>query len=388
MSTYSDINGCFPFANQGDKQDKLMYRSMPTAFLGPDDINNGVIKPNDTPNYRSLYTWQPGFADKFSGRPEHCSCLYKYRYFQEPICVEPLPGPVWRKGELVYPQEPVPQEPIWRSMGTFSDMPSVQDVQAVQGFRPNIESSENNGNTLMIWDERARNAAAYSTNGAHSNFILQFGDYATEINESDYEKMAMNTIKNALSNFAHERLTQVGEFGAISANCCISNMIKLPSYLFTNNYQMQGNGNMQNGEISIEMRLFKYKNQNQIYTMSGSGLYVEPGVGPPVRVTFGGFLSQGEVKSGQIKNQNQYVLSILLIAGKNVDFKIFVNEFKSILKSNLPNINEYNSSIKSSKKQLNENDEDGGGYISLGMELYPGSLVMSIDRAINLILKL
>jgi len=161
-------------------------------------------------------------------------------------------------------------------------------------------------------------------------------------------------------------------------------MIKLPSYLFTNNYQRQGNGYMQNGEISIEMRLFKYENENQNYTMSGSGLYGEPGVGPPVRVTFGGFLSHGEVKSGQIKNQ--YVLSILLIAGKNVDFKIFVNEFKSILKSNLSNINDYNSLINSSKKQLNENDEDGGGYISLGMELYPGSLVMSIDRAINLIL--
>ena len=88
MSTYS--------------KDKPMYRLMPAAFLwhNDSDINNGEIKSNHTLNYISIYAWHPAFDGVFSGRPKHCSRLYKYRHFKQSICVEPLPSPVWRNGEL------------------------------------------------------------------------------------------------------------------------------------------------------------------------------------------------------------------------------------------------------------------------------------------------
>ena len=73
-----DINGCYPFAEQGDENDnirdkpdkpeKAMYRSMPAAFFGPDISDNDYFgnKPDDTPKYRSLGAMQPAFANEFS----------------------------------------------------------------------------------------------------------------------------------------------------------------------------------------------------------------------------------------------------------------------------------------------------------------------------------
>lgn len=117
---------------EDDKPEKPMYRSMPAAFFGSDDEYNTdgePIRPDDTPRYRSLGAMQPAFAGEFSQAPKYRSSFTggarpKAQAAALAAAAEAA-APSNQNGtaDAHYP-EVQPQEPIWRSMGAFSDMPN------------------------------------------------------------------------------------------------------------------------------------------------------------------------------------------------------------------------------------------------------------------------
>lgn len=428
-------------------QDKPMYRSMPAAFFGPDETNEAdSIKPDDTPKYRSLGAMQPAFEGEFSQAPKYSSSFTGGSGFGSASSEMPPNQPHgFMSADQNYP-EVAPQEPIWRSMGAFSDMPSVgqgggsifegaggakatffpeqttfgsDKMSGVTG-ETGAGAPESDGALPPVWDSKARNAAAYSSGGAHANFVTAFGAHKAGNEMEAQAKLVMDAVQEALVKSVPGGVTQhlpsAEQGGArwkISANVFMPQNDKAPPAIFflrdSQFNQRQGQGGQDEGTLCVELRLFRFasgQGSNSLSRSSG-GLYGEPGVGPPVRVVIGGFASSGKVEI-------EFVLTILLVSGIERVFKTFVDAYKSVLRGQRSAlaVEEHNSNASLASAgdgagavtaqpagkfrgldiasmqagAANECDEDGGGYLALGHELYPGSLVMTPRRATNLAL--
>jgi len=113
MTEYNVNKFNVPFGS--DDNDQPLYRSMPAAFFGPDEIvneNNNNI--DDTPKYRSLGSMQPAFYNEFSKAPKYRSSFTQYCNNSDQSNKDLI---------KIKQNSNYPYEPVWRSMGAFSDLP-------------------------------------------------------------------------------------------------------------------------------------------------------------------------------------------------------------------------------------------------------------------------
>lgn len=416
----------FPFKgdDQTDETEKPMYRSMPAEFFGPDETDN-PFPPHDTPRYRTLGQMQPAFATEFSHARTDRSLVMGYshsqghlhnvmyellrRFNQDPRLHHFIPNvkAVFEQQlhnsspeELIrrFEQDPTlhdfipdlkallePQVPIWSSMGAFSDVPPGLGAPETDGETgdgaPETDgeagdgAAETDGKLPPVWGRKQRAAACYSSGGAHANFVTSFGSYPAGYEKDELASLAMAAIQSALvKTVPNGVILQEGLRWKIDARVLMPLDEKTPPdrlFLGSGSNQRQGSY-LADGTLELEMRLFRFASGQGSNSLAGSsgGLYGEPGLGPPVTVVTGGFRPTSNPK-------NEFILTILLRSGTERLFKNFVDDFRSVLSAN---------ENKRKRNDANECDEDGGGYLVFGHELYPGSLVMSPRRATNLAL--
>ena len=116
----------------------------------------------------------------------------------------------------------------------------------------------------------------------------------------------------------------------------------------------------------VSVRLYRFDaSQSNNY---GTGVYGMVGVGPPVRVVHDNFASSTTTDNKE--NEARFVLSICRLEGDPITFEAFVSQYKNALRG------------ERTTAQTNLCANGGeGGYLSLGPELYPGSLVLMPEKA-------
>ena len=101
--------------NMTDLNDKPLYRPMPAAFFGPDETSDYADVIIKSPKYRSLGCMQPAFYNEFSKAPKYRSSFTQY-------CNNSNQS----NKDLSKNNQNIDNahEPVWKSMGAFSDLPT------------------------------------------------------------------------------------------------------------------------------------------------------------------------------------------------------------------------------------------------------------------------
>lgn len=108
-----------------DLNNKLLYRPMPAAFFGPDEHKDYTNTNYESPKYRSLGCMQPAFFNEFSKIPKYRSSFTQYCNNSYQLNKDLIKNKQNNDN---------PHEPIWKSMGAFSNLPINNNYNYYNNF--------------------------------------------------------------------------------------------------------------------------------------------------------------------------------------------------------------------------------------------------------------
>lgn len=357
----------------------------------------------DVPKYRSLGAMQPAFFGEFSRAPKYRSSFNNQFINQDPTLQAAHHQAALQAALFAGANgDRQPQEPIWRSMGAFSDFgnfdasrwPSPAHTPAPRQLAAATSSPR-------VWDAQARHAAAYSGTGpgAHANFLLAFGAHLAEPEREDAdadmvegseteedqstaeERSAMQAVTEAVRHFESD-LPCDGfpndDRWSVHATIRISSSLSITvvKLLTTPTYNGERWHDLPPNTARVSVRLYRFDASQSDASQSnnhGTGVYGMVGVGPPVRVVHDNFASSTTTDNKE--NEARFVLSICRLEGDPITFETFVSQYKNALRGE-------RTTTTTTPAQTNLCAKGGeGGYLALDHELYPGSLVLMPEKA-------